>query len=101
MPSLGRLEKEMRGKGLQVVSIDRDEAAETATRYLSLHGFGWPNYHDREGKLSKALGDRRIPLTLLVDAQGRIAYGGIGGEDEAALRKAIADLLPEPAASGR
>lgn len=101
MPSLGRLEKEMRGNGLQVVSIDRDEAAETATHYLSLHGFQWPNYHDGEGKLSKALGDRRIPLTLLVDAQGRIAYAGIGGEDEAALRKAIADLVPEPAASGR
>jgi thiol-disulfide isomerase/thioredoxin/outer membrane lipoprotein-sorting protein len=101
MPSLGRLEKEMRGKGLQVVSIDRDETAETATRYLSLHEFGWPNYHDGEGRLSKALGDRRIPLTLLVDAQGRIAYAGIGGEDEAALRKAIADLVSEATAARR
>jgi thiol-disulfide isomerase/thioredoxin/outer membrane lipoprotein-sorting protein len=101
MPSLGRLEKEMRGTGLQVVSIDRDEAAETATHYLSLHGFQWPNYHDREGKLGKALGEGAIPLTLLVDAQGRIAYAGIGGEDEGALRKAIADLAREPVASGR
>jgi thiol-disulfide isomerase/thioredoxin len=96
MPSLGRLEKEMRGTGLQVVSIDRDEVPETATRYLSFHGFQWPNYHDGEGRLSKALGDRRIPLTLLVDAQGRIACAGIGGEDEAALRKAIAGLVSEP-----
>jgi hypothetical protein len=91
----------MRSNGLQVVSSDRDETAETATRYLSLHEFGWPNYHDGEGRLSKALGDRRIPLTLLVDAQGRIAYAGIGGEDEAALRKAIADLVPEATAARR
>jgi hypothetical protein len=91
----------MRSKRLQVVSIDRDETAETATRYLSLHEFGWPNYHDGEGRLSKALGDRRIPLTLLVDARGRIAYAGIGGEDEAALRKAIADLVSEATAARR
>lgn len=96
MPSLGRLEKEMRGGGLQVVSIDRDKAPETAADYLAVHGFGWPNYHDGEGRLSKALGEAAIPLTLLVDAQGRIAYVGIGSEDEGALRKAIADLIPEP-----
>ncbi|MGA9718275.1 MAG: TlpA disulfide reductase family protein [Acidobacteriaceae bacterium] len=101
MPSLGRLEKEMRGNGLQVVSIDRDEAAGTATHYLSLHGFQWPNYHDKEGKLGKALGEAAIPLTLLVDAQGRIAFAGIGGEDEAALRKAIAGLVPQAAGAGR
>ena len=96
MPSLGRLEKEMRGNGLQVVSIDRDEVPQTATHYLSLHGFQWPNFHDKEGKLGKALGEAAIPLTLLVDAQGRIAYAGIGGEDEAGLRKAIAGLVSEP-----
>ncbi len=99
MPSLGRLEKEMRGEGLLVVSIDRDKSAETATHYLAVHGLGWPNYHDGEGRLSKALGETAIPLTLLVDAQGRIAYAGIGSEDEAALRKAIGALVADDKAT--
>jgi thiol-disulfide isomerase/thioredoxin/outer membrane lipoprotein-sorting protein len=100
MPSLGGLEREMRGKGLQVISVDRDEVAENATHYLAVHEFPWPNYHDREGTLGKALGEERIPLTLLIDAEGRIAYLDVNS-GETALRKAIAGLLPEQGRHGR
>ncbi|HEX6495344.1 MAG TPA: redoxin family protein [Acidobacteriaceae bacterium] len=96
MPSLGRLEKEMRAQGLQVISVDRDEAAENATHYMAVHGFTWPNYHDAEGKLSKALAEKRIPLTVLVDAKGQVTYM-VTDSDEAALRKPIVALLPDTA----
>lgn len=97
MPSLGELEKETRGDGLQVISIDRDKLPENATHYLAIHGFRWPNYHDGEGKLSKALEEPGIPLTLLVDKEGRIVYAGVGSADEAALRRAIAGLASNAA----
>ncbi len=34
---LGRLETEMKGKGLQVVSIDRDKVPENATHCLDVN----------------------------------------------------------------
>ncbi|HEY0795650.1 MAG TPA: TlpA disulfide reductase family protein [Acidisarcina sp.] len=95
MPTVGSLEKEMRGKGLRFISVDWDEVPANAAHYFAVHGFTWPNYHDGSGKLPHALGDRSIPLTLLVDATGQITYSGFN--DEAALRKAIAALvLPIP-----
>ena len=99
MPSLGRLEKEMKAKGLQVISVDRDEVAENATHYMAVHGFTWPNYHDGEGKLSKALAEKRIPLTVLVDAKGQVTFMATDS-DEAALRKAIAAVLRDAKAQG-
>ena len=100
MPSLGKLEQEMRTKGLQVISVDRDKEAANATHYLAVHGFSWPNYHDGDGKLADALSEKRIPLTVLIDAQGRIAYMGVDS-DEAALRKAIAGLESEKSGPSR
>jgi thiol-disulfide isomerase/thioredoxin len=100
MPSLGKLEQEMRTKGLQVISVDRDKEAANATHYLAVHGFSWPNYHDGDGKLADALSEKRIPLTVLIDAQGRIAYMGVDS-DEAALRKAIAGLESEKSGPAR
>ena len=94
MPSLGRLEGEMRGKGLQVISVDLDEDAANATHYLAVHGFKWPNFHDGDHRLGHAIGEKGIPLTLLIDAEGRIVYEAVDSvdSDEGALRKAIAGL---------
>jgi len=91
MPRFGKLAAEMQAKGVAVISVDRDNTAEIATRYLAAHGFTWPNYHDRENKLESALGQKAIPLTLLVDAAGTITYMS-NDADEAALRKAIESL---------
>lgn len=84
----------MRNRGLQVISVDRDDVPEDAAHYMAVHGFTWPNYHDREGKLSNALGEKRIPLTVLIDAEGRISYMDVDS-NEAALRKAIVGLRSE------
>jgi thiol-disulfide isomerase/thioredoxin len=100
MPSLGKLEQEMRTKGLQVISVDRDKEAVNATHYLAVHGFSWPNYHDGDGKLAVALSEKRIPLTVLIDTQGRIAFMSVDS-DEAALRKAIAGLESDKSGSSR
>ena len=98
MPSVGKLGQDMRGNGLQIISVDRDEDAASATHYLSVHDFTWPNFHDREGKLAQALGENRLPLTLLIDAEGRIVYEGVASDD-AALRKAIAGLSSQTASN--
>ncbi len=96
MPTLRRVATEMQHTGLQVVSVDQDEDAQTARRYLAAHSFSWLNLHDAEGTLLHAVGSEAIPLTLLVDAQGRIAYADLGG-DEAKLRAAIRALAPPKA----
>ena len=104
MPALNRIYVDARNKGLTVVTFDQDIAADDATEYLARHGYSWTNYHDTDKKVMRAFKDESIPLTVLIDAQGKIAYYDLGG-DEAAVRKAIAaqgadfSSLSAPAAS--
>jgi thiol-disulfide isomerase/thioredoxin len=91
MPSFGKLAKEVRTQGIEVITLDEDKTPEPPIRYLAAHGFDWPNYHDPEARLGHALAQTAVPLTVLADATGRITY--ISNEtNDAALRKAIAAL---------
>ena len=105
MPALNRIYMDVRNKGVTVVTVDQDVAAESATEYLARHKYGWSNYHDVEGEVGRAFTAEGIPLTIMMDDQGKIVYYDFGG-DEAAVRKAIAALGPEfasiaaPASSG-
>lgn len=104
MPSLSRIYNDFKGKGLTVIAVDEDSVPENATEYIARHHYEWTNYHDTDAKLRRAFKDEGIPFTVLVDAQGKIVYYELGG-DEVALRKAVASLdsrLPStnpPAAS--
>ncbi len=97
MPALNRIYLDVRDKGMAVVTFDEDNAGEDAAEYLARHNYAWTNYHDAGGRAASAFKREGIPLTVLIDAQGKIVYFDSGG-DEAAVRKAIAALGPEFAA---
>jgi peroxiredoxin len=95
LPAFNRIYTDVKNKGLAMVTIDRDDP-EYAAEYLARHNYSWTNYHDVDssvGRAFKSVGIRRIPLTILIDAQGKIVYDDFG--DESAVRKAIAALGPE------
>ena len=91
MPSLNRIYSDYQSKGLTVLTFDQDSEAEDATEYLTRHHYAWTNFHDTDSRVRKAFKDNGIPLTVLIDAEGKIVYYDFGG-DETALRKAIAAL---------
>jgi thiol-disulfide isomerase/thioredoxin len=94
MPALNRIYREVRDHGVAVVTVDRDESAGNAAEYLARHKYPWTNFHDADGSISQAFKEESIPLTILIDGQGKIVYYDFGG-DAAAVRKAIAALGPE------
>jgi thiol-disulfide isomerase/thioredoxin len=94
MPAFNRIYMDVKNKGLAVVTVDQDNAAENATDYLARHNYSWTNYHDVDSAVGGAFQTEGIPLTVLMDAQGKIVYYDFGG-DESAVRKAIAALGPE------
>jgi thiol-disulfide isomerase/thioredoxin len=94
MPLLHRVYDDVKDKGITFLVIDEDAKAEDATAYLTRHKYPWTDIHDTDKQLQKAFKDKEIPLTVLIDAQGKIVYYDFGG-DEGALRRAIAALGPE------
>jgi thiol-disulfide isomerase/thioredoxin len=94
MPLLHRVYDDVKDKGIMFLVIDEDNKAEDATAYLARHQYPWTDIHDTDGQLQKAFKSKEIPLTVLIDAQGKIVYYDFGG-NEGALRRAIAALGPE------
>jgi thiol-disulfide isomerase/thioredoxin len=98
MPSLNRIYDETKDKGLVLLSVDENENPDEGMLYFARHHYGWTNYYDSGKEVQTAFKGSGIPMTVLLDGQGKIVYSGTGG-DETELRKAIQSLSPRLAAN--
>ena len=80
MPSLDRLQEELAGEGLAVVTVSQDRGGETAVvPYFQQHGLTHLiPYTDPKGKLADAFGIRGLPTSLIIDPKG-LAVGYMEG----------------------
>jgi thiol-disulfide isomerase/thioredoxin len=72
MGSLQRLAKRVEGKQFNVIGISTDDNSDAAAAFLRRSGITFDNYVDRKLVLENMLGANTIPLTVLVDADGRV-----------------------------
>ena len=80
-----------------------DDSRQRAEDYLSSISSTIPHFIDEGLRLEKMLGARRIPLTVLVDRQGRVVKKVFGAKawDEPGLVKMVLHLLAETPDSER
>lgn len=81
MGSLERLSKRSGGKKLKVIGISTDDDGAAAAAFLARARVTFDNYLDRNLLLENMLGAKMIPLTVLVDAQGRVVKKVTGFHD--------------------
>ena len=81
MGSLERLSRRFGRKKLNVIGISTDDDARAAANFLMKSGTTFENYLDRNLLLENMLGANTIPLTLLVDADGRVVEKVHGSRD--------------------
>ncbi len=72
MGSLQRLARRYGGKQFNVIGISTDDDDRAARAYVKRAGVTFENFLDRNVFLENMLGADTIPLTVLVDARGRI-----------------------------
>lgn len=72
MGSLERLSRRFNGKQFNIIGVSTDDHANLAAEFLRQARVTFDNYHDRNLLLENMLGADTIPLTVLVDAQGRV-----------------------------
>ena len=72
MGSLERLSRRFGGKQFNIIGISTDDNVSAAAAFLRQSKVTFDNYHDRNLLLEHMLGADTIPLTVLVDAQGRV-----------------------------
>ena len=72
MGSLQRLFQRYGGKQFNVIGVSTDDYTDRAELFLKKTGTTFDNYIDQKLFLEHMLGAEQLPLTLLVDAQGRV-----------------------------
>jgi len=88
MGSLDRLAKRY-GKQITVIGISTDDYPQNARMFLQKSGTAFPMYiDDKPWPLENMLGANRLPLTVLVDADGKV-LGKYYGAQEWDSREAV------------
>ena len=91
MGSLERLYRSRRGK-LEVIGISIDDYRDRAELFLSKAGTSFAHYIDYQLTLENMLGGNRIPLTVIVGADGRVRQKVFGAREwDSAESQALID----------
>lgn len=72
MGSLDRLARRHNGRQFNLIGISTDDHPEKARGFVVSTGVSFDNYLDRKLLLENMLGADRLPLTVLVDARGKV-----------------------------
>lgn len=81
MPSLERLARSKLGQQFAVIGISTDDFPEAAGAFLKRYRTSFSHYIDQKLLLENMLGADRLPLTLLVDAQGKVLAKYVGAKE--------------------
>lgn len=81
MGSLERLNRRYGGKQLNLIGISTDDYPDAARSFLNQVKPSFSHYIDKQLELENMLGANRLPLTLLVDAQGKVLAKFYGAKE--------------------
>jgi peroxiredoxin len=93
MDALNRLDANTAaGRDAVVIGVDVGEEPEKVAEFARKRGLRYAQLVDEDFAFADALGQRRVPTTLVVDRHGRIVFRGeaLDGKSLEALRQAIA-----------
>jgi thiol-disulfide isomerase/thioredoxin len=95
MGSLERLARRYNGKQFNVIGISTDDDGYAAAAFIKRSKVSFENFLDSNVLLENMLGANTIPLTILVDAHGRVLEKASGAYewDSPATVDAIAEIF--------
>jgi thiol-disulfide isomerase/thioredoxin len=81
MGSLDKLSRRYGGKQFNVIGVSTDDYRDRASAFLRRANTSFSHFIDNQLFLENMLGADKIPLTLLIDAQGRVLAKYYGAKD--------------------
>ena len=81
MGSLERLSRRFGGKQFNVIGVSTDDYRDRAQAFVKQANITFSNFIDHELFLENMLGADRLPLTLLIDAQGKVLGKYYGAQE--------------------
>lgn len=92
-PALNRLDAKVTGDQAVVIGVAVGEPPATVRGFVQQHGLRYAQLVDEGFLLTDALGQKRLPATVIVNRAGEVVYTGaaLDADALAALRKALAE----------
>jgi len=81
MPRLEKLYREIAPTGGSVLAIALDLDIENVRRFVKANGLTLPVCHDGPDGLAQSIALDAVPLTVVLDRQGEIAYAAAGADE--------------------
>lgn len=95
MPSLNRLYKEMKSRGLEVVAVSTDRSAAGVRDFRDVHGLAFPIVMDDDREVTRSYHVFSLPTSFLINKEGLIVDKFFGEYDwtDQEMRAKIEKLL--------
>jgi DsbE subfamily thiol:disulfide oxidoreductase len=81
MPSMERLHRLLRERGLEIVAVDLQESKEAVRKFVKDNAITFTVLLDATGAVGGAWGVQSIPTTYLIDRKGTILARSVGGRE--------------------
>jgi len=94
LPALEALHR--RQPGLSIVGVSLDETGDAALKSVARHHLTFPVVHDSGNVLAGRLRVTELPISFVVDGQGRIRWVGGPDQPDDALARVVAALASAP-----
>jgi peroxiredoxin len=93
------MHRDLRNRGGRVVAISIDSDRANAMRFIRQRKLGLPLVHDGPDGLARAMDLDRVPYTVVLDRDGRVAFTTSESGDKAMveIRRTVDRLLAQPA----
>jgi len=97
LPALVKLKEQLAGQPFELVTVNYGEFPDKINQYLARSGMKLPVLLDTQNEVSKQWKVGGLPMTFLVDAQGRVRYYVFGEREwnEGEPRRLVEQLLAE------
>jgi peroxiredoxin len=96
MPAFSKWQEAFRAEGFQVIGVSMDDDAAEAKEFLTAHPVSYPVVVG-DAKLAEHFGGvLGLPLSYLIDAQGRVVARYQGEADLAEMEASLRELLARP-----
>ena len=102
MPAFEKLYRHFRGRGLRIVAVSLDLVDTGFVRdFVDKRQYSFTVLHDPRRTMMKALGGRRIPVTYVIDASGKVIGRAVGPREWAGkpMIRLVEELL-KPSTTG-
>ncbi len=81
MPAMERLNRRMAGKAFKMIAVNQGESVAQIEKFLLDKEFSYDLLLDADGAIGANYGVNRLPLTYILDPQGRIVRRAIGARE--------------------